>query len=176
MRYGWFTAGLILAALTAPGAKGQDAPKQIKVPILNATGQDAGYATFKTVKKGVKVKIELKNLEFGPHGVHIHQNAVCDAPDFKSAGGHFNPDGKHHGYENPMGHHNGDMPASVSVGEDHTGQATFVLQSISLDPAAPNSLFLNGGTSIVVHAKADDQKTDPSGDSGNRIACGVIKP
>jgi superoxide dismutase, Cu-Zn family len=176
MRYGWLTAGLILTALTAPGAKGQEAPKQIKVPILNATGQDAGYATFKTVKKGVKVKIELKNLEFGPHGVHIHQNPVCEAPDFKSAGGHFNPDAKHHGYQNPMGHHNGDMPASVSVGEDHTGEATFVLQSISLDPAAPNSLFLNGGTSIVVHAKADDQKTDPSGDSGNRIACGVIKP
>jgi len=176
MRYGWLTAGLMLAALTAPGAHGQEAPKQLKVQILNATGQDAGFATFKTVKNGVKVKIELKNLEVGPHAVHIHQNAVCDAPDFKGAGGHFNPDGKHHGFQNPMGHHNGDMPASVSVGEDHSGAATFVLQSISLDPAAPNSLFLNGGTSIVVHAKADDQKTDPSGDSGNRIACGVIKP
>jgi Cu-Zn family superoxide dismutase len=132
-------------------------------------------ATFKTVKKGVKVKIELKNLEFGQHAVHIHQNAACEAPDFKSAGGHFNPDGKHHGFMNPEGHHNGDMPESVSVGEDHMGSATFVLTSISLDPAAPNSLFHNGGTSVVVHAKADDQKTDPSGDSGNRIACGVIK-
>ena len=179
MRYGWLATGVILAAtatLTAPRVQGQEAPKEIKVPILNATGQDAGFATFKTVKKGVKVKIELKNLEFGPHAVHIHQNPVCDAPDFKGAGGHFNPDNKHHGYQNPMGHHNGDLPASVSVGEDHMGAATFVLPSISLDPAAPNSLFLNGGTSIVVHAKADDQKTDPSGDSGNRIACGVIKP
>ena len=175
MRNGWLTTGLILTALAAPGAKGQGVPK-IKVPILNATGQDAGFATFKTVRKGVKVKIELKNLEFGPHAVHIHQNPVCDAPDFKGAGGHFNPDNKHHGYQNPLGHHNGDMPESVSVGEDHMGATTFVLQSISLDPAAPNSLFLHGGTSIVVHAKADDQKTDPSGDSGNRIACGVIKP
>jgi Cu-Zn family superoxide dismutase len=176
MRYRWLTTGVILTALATSGAHGQEAPKQIKVQILNATGQDAGFATFKTVKKGVKVKLELKNLEFGLHAVHIHQNPVCDAPDFKGAGGHFNPDGKHHGYQNPMGHHNGDMPDSVSVGEDHTGQATFVLQSISLDPAAPDSLFLHGGTSIVVHAKADDQKTDPSGDSGNRIACGVIKP
>jgi superoxide dismutase, Cu-Zn family len=176
MRYGWLMTGLILAAAAASGAHAQEAPKQIKIPIVSATGQDAGFATFKAVKKGVKVKIELKNLEFGPHAVHIHQNAVCDAPDFKGAGGHFNPDNKHHGYLNPMGHHNGDMPESVSVGEDHMGSATFVLQSISLDPAAPNSLFLNGGTSIVVHAKADDQKTDPSGDSGNRIACGVIKP
>ena len=176
MRYRWLTTGVILTALATSGAHGQEAPKQIKVQILNATGQDAGFATFKTVKKGVKVKLELKNLEFGLHAVHIHQNPVCDAPDFKGAGGHFNPDGKHHGYQNPMGHHNGDMPDSVSVGEDHTGQATFVLQSISLDPAAPDFLFLHGGTSIVVHAKADDQKTDPSGDSGNRIACGVIKP
>jgi Cu-Zn family superoxide dismutase len=176
MRYGWLTTGLILTAMAASGARGQEAPKQIKVPILNATGQDAGFATFKTVKKGVKVKIELKNLDFGLHAVHIHQNPVCDSPDFKGAGGHFNPDGKHHGYLNPMGHHNGDMPESVSVGENHAGEATFVLQSISLDPAAPDSLFLHGGTSIVVHAKADDQKTDPSGDSGNRIACGVIKP
>jgi Cu-Zn family superoxide dismutase len=161
--------------MTAAVAQGPAAPKQIKVQILTATGQDAGFATFKTVKNGVKVKIELKNLPFGPHAVHIHQNAVCDAPDFKGAGGHFNPAGKQHVYLNPMGHHNGDFPASVSVGENHTGEATFVVNSISLDPAAPNSLFLNGGTSIVVHEKADDQMTDPSGASGNRIACGVIK-
>jgi Cu-Zn family superoxide dismutase len=161
--------------MTAAVAQGPAAPKQIKVQILTSTGQDAGFATFRTVKNGVKVKIELKNLPPGPHAVHIHQNAVCAAPDFKSAGGHFNPDGKMHGYLNPMGHHNGDFPASVSVGEDHTGEATFVVNSISLDPAATNSLFLNGGTSIMVHEKADDQMTDPSGASGNRIACGVIK-
>lgn len=178
MRFGWLAAGAIAAALTAAVAQSpatDTAPKQIKVKILNSAGKDAGFATFKTVKKGVKVKIELKDLSFGPHAVHIHQNAVCDAPDFKGAGGHFNPDDKQHGYMNPMGHHNGDFPASVSVGEDHTGEATFVVNSISLDPAAPNSLFLHGGTSIVVHEKADDQKTNPSGESGNRIACGVIK-
>lgn len=178
MRFGWLAIGAIVAGMTAAVAQSpatSAAPRQIKVKILNSTGQDAGLATFTTVKKGVKVKIALKNLPFGPHGVHIHQNAVCDAPDFKTAGGHFNPDGKHHGYMNAMGHHNGDFPSSVSVGEDHAGEATFVVNSISLDPSAPNSLFLNGGTSIVVHEKADDQKTDPSGDSGNRIACGVIK-
>jgi Cu-Zn family superoxide dismutase len=175
MRLGWLATGAMVVGMTAAVAQGPAAPKEIKVPILTSTGQDAGSATFKTVKKGVRVKIELKNLPFGPHGVHIHQNAVCDAPDFKGAGGHFNPDGKKHGYMNPMGHHNGDFPASVSVGEDHMGEATFVVNSISLDPTAPNSLFLNGGTSIVVHEKADDEKTDPSGDSGNRIACGVIK-
>jgi Cu-Zn family superoxide dismutase len=175
MRSGFLAISVMLAGLTTAIAQGPAAPKNIKVPILSSTGQDAGFATFKTVKKGVKVKIELKNLAPGLHGVHIHQNAVCEAPDFKSAGGHFNPDGKKHGYMNPMGHHNGDLPNSISIGEDHTGEATFVVNTISLDPSAPDSLFLKGGTSIVVHAKADDEKTDPSGDSGNRIACGVIK-
>jgi Cu-Zn family superoxide dismutase len=173
MRFGWMAAALLAVATTA--AATAQTKTEIKVPLLTSTGQDAGFATFKTVKKGVKVKLELKNLPFGPHGVHIHQNAVCTAPDFKSAGGHFNPDGKQHGFLNTMGHHNGDFPASVSIGEDHMGSASFVLDSVSLDPAAPNSLFLNGGTSIVVHEKADDEKTDPSGASGNRIACGVIK-
>ena len=174
MRLGWLATGAMVAGMTAAVAQGPTAPKQLKVQILSSTGQDAGFATFKTVKKGVKVKIDLKNLPIGAHGVHIHQSAVCDAPDFKGAGGHFNPDGKMHGYMNAMGHHNGDFPSSITVGEDHTGEATFVVNSISLNPAAPNSLFLNGGTSIVVHAKADDEKTDPSGDSGNRIACGMI--
>ena len=172
MRFGLFAIGGLALGMSIAVAQG---PKEIKVAIKTSTGQDAGTATFKTVKKGVKVKLELKNLPFGPHGVHIHQNAACEAPDFKSAGGHFNPDGKKHGYMNDMGHHNGDFPASVDIGEDHNGTATFVLGSISLDPAAPNSLFSNGGTSIVVHEKADDEKTDPSGNSGNRIACGVIK-
>jgi Cu-Zn family superoxide dismutase len=174
MRFRTLALSALALTLTA-AASAQTAPTKIKVPLLTSTGQSAGTATFKTVKKGVKLTLDLKNLPFGEHGVHIHQNAVCEAPDFKSAGGHFNPDKKQHGYLNDMGHHNGDLPSSVSVGEDHTGTATFVLNSISLDPAAPNSLFLNGGTSIVVHEKADDEKTDPSGASGNRIACGVIK-
>jgi superoxide dismutase, Cu-Zn family len=174
MRLKWLAIGAVAVSMAAV-AQVPVAPKQIKVHILSSTGQDAGSATFKTVKQGVKVKIELKNLPFGEHAVHIHQNAACDAPDFKTAGGHFNPDGKQHGFMNPMGHHNGDFPASISVGEDHNGEATFVESSISLDPAAPNSLFSKGGTSIVVHEKADDEKTDPSGASGNRIACGVIK-
>jgi len=176
MRFGWTAAGVlavgVMAGSVAAAAQG---PKQIKVEIKTSTGQDAGTAVFKTVEKGVQVKISLKNLPFGEHGVHIHQNAVCEAPDFKSAGGHFNPDAKQHGFMNPLGHHNGDFPASVSVGEDHRGEAKFVLTTITLDPLAPNSLFANGGTSIVIHEKADDEKTDPSGASGNRIACGVIK-
>jgi superoxide dismutase, Cu-Zn family len=158
-----------------PAAGAQTAPKEVKVALSNSHGQPAGTVVFKQVKKGVKMAIHLENIPFGDHGVHIHQNAVCDAPDFKGAGGHFNPDGKQHGFQNPMGHHNGDLPANVSVGEDHKGEASFVLTTVSLDPSVPNSLFANGGTSVVVHEHADDEKTDPSGNSGNRIACGVIK-
>ncbi len=171
--------GLALGVMTwGTGAAGAQTagPKQIKVPIMNSAGQDVGSATFKTVSGGVKLKISLKDMPFGPHAVHIHEHSACDAPDFKGAGGHFNPDGKEHGFNNPNGHHNGDLPLSVSVGEDHMGSATFLLTRVSLDPSAPDSLLANGGTSIVVHEHADDQKTNPSGASGNRIACGAIKP
>jgi len=175
MRLGWLAVCGVVGLAAGLGAAQAQGPKEIKVAIVGSHGEDNGSATFKTVKKGVQVKIHLQGLTYGQHGVHVHANAVCDAPDFKGAGGHFNPDGKKHGYMNPAGHHNGDMPTNVMIGEDHSGSATFVLTSISLDPAAPNSLMLNGGTSVVVHEKADDENTDPSGNSGNRIACGVVK-
>jgi Cu-Zn family superoxide dismutase len=173
MRFGWLAVcGVALMTAVAAAAP---KPGSLKVDIKNKSGSIVGTVTFKTVKDGVEVKIETKGLPFGPHAVHIHQNAVCDAPDFKGAGPHFNPDGMQHGYLNPKGHHNGDFPQGIDVDEDHVGNAKFVLDSISLDPTAPNSLFASGGTSIVIHEKADDDKTDPSGNSGNRIACGVIK-
>lgn len=146
----------------------------VKAKLTTSDGKDAGTATFTQKKKGVQVKLDFKNLPVGDHAVHIHQNAKCDAPDFKTAGGHFNPAGKKHGIKNPAGHHNGDLPMNLTVGEDHTGHASFVVDDLSLDPAAPDSLFLNGGTSIVVHEKADDMVSDPAGNAGNRIACGVI--
>lgn len=175
MRLAWIAGCSVAAAMVAAAAAQPPAPKEIKVAISDSKGAPVGTATFKTVKSGVQLKLKLMNLPAGPHGVHIHTNPVCEAPAFTTAGGHFNPDAKKHGYENSLGHHNGDLPESVVVGADGKGSATFVLTSISLDPAAPDSLFLNGGTSIVVHEKADDEMTDPSGASGTRIACGVIK-
>lgn len=171
-------SALALAATTALAAAQPPArpSAEVKVKLTNSHGQPAGTVTFKPAKQGgVKMTVKLENVPFGEHGVHIHQNAVCDAPDFHAAGGHFNPGQKHHGFQNPEGHHAGDLPGNVSVGEDHRGQATFVLKDLSMDPNLPNSLFANGGTSVVVHEHADDEKTDPAGNAGNRIACGVIK-
>ena len=148
----------------------------LTVPLKTSTGEDAGTAKLTENKKGTKltIKLDLKNLPIGDHAVHIHQNPKCDAPDFKTAGGHFNPDSKQHGTMNPAGHHNGDLPQNITVGENHMAQATFKVDYLTLAPGAPNSIVANGGTSIMVHEKADDMKTDPTGNAGNRIACGVI--
>ena len=105
-----------------PDTEKKPTSNELKVKLVNSQGQPAGTVTFKPVKQGVKMTVKLENIPFGEHGVHIHQNAVCDAPDFKAAGGHFNPTGKHHGFENPEGHHAGDLPGNVSVGENHKGR------------------------------------------------------
>jgi Cu-Zn family superoxide dismutase len=159
------------ALLLAEPAFAKKAADTVTVSLKTATGEDAGTATFTDKKKGLEISIRLMNLPVGEHAVHIHQNPVCDAPDFKGAGGHFNPDGKQHGLQNPMGHHNGDLPKNIKVGEDHRGSANFLVNYLTLTEGATNSVL---GRSIVVHERADDMKTDPTGNAGNRIACAVI--
>lgn len=166
----------LFAFSVAPRAASAQSMKKngrLVVPIKTSAGADAGTATFKEAKSGkeLTISVKLKGIPFGEHAVHIHQNPTCDAPDFKGAGGHFNPESKQHGVDNPMGHHAGDMPKNISIGEDHTGEITFKVDYLTLAAGAPNSVL---GHSIVVHEKADDMKTDPTGNAGNRIACGVI--
>jgi Cu-Zn family superoxide dismutase len=149
------------------------AKDNVKVAMKDPAGKTIGWAVVKAASQGVSIRLTLDHMPPGEHAVHFHSVAKCEGPDFKSAGPHFNPDNKQHGLQNPDGHHAGDMD-NFSV--DAKGKAAVDLYNKDVNLGSDShSLLGNGGTAIVVHAKADDMRTDPSGNSGDRIACGVIE-
>jgi superoxide dismutase, Cu-Zn family len=161
------TLGLFVMLLALPSRSAA----KTNVALKDAQGKDVGNIIIWDQSPGVGLELHLHDLTPGEHAIHFHQVPKCEAPDFKSAGGHFNPDGKKHGFDNPDGHHAGDMK-NFTVGADGKASLRLADNDVTLQDG-PHSLLSNGAA-IVVHAKADDYKTDPSGNSGDRVACGAI--
>ena len=167
LRAVWLGAIAVGWLLVAPPAEAVTARAELK----DARGVRVGEATLQDTPDGVKVSAAFSDLPPGDHAFHVHAVGRCEPP-FESAGGHFNPTNRQHGRDNPQGAHAGDMP-NIEAGERKTASIEVVLKGVTLD-TGPNRLLAAAGASLVVHERPDDYVTDPAGNSGARIACGVI--
>ena len=163
--------GLAVLSLLAAALAAQTA-STATADLADSQGKKVGTAELTQTPEGVRIALTVSGLAPGQHAFHIHAAGKCEAPDFKSAGAHFNPYDKKHGLKNPEGPHAGDME-NIQVGSDGAGTAEIVNKQVTLADG-PNSLFHEGGTAIVIHASPDDYVTDPAGNAGARVACGVI--
>ena len=173
-REGWIVAlALALTSCSLPYIPGVTLPPPMAGATLkNATGRVVGSAVFLQESDGVRILLDLRDLPPGTKGVHIHAAGRCDPPSFESAGPHFNPTKAQHGSANPKGPHAGDLP-NIIVEATGRGHLEVTNPRVTLE-SGPTSLFGANGTALVVHEGPDDMRTDPAGDSGARIACGVV--
>jgi superoxide dismutase, Cu-Zn family len=161
-------ATLAATCLCVPAATAQVA----KATLKNADGKTVGEANLVQGSHGVLIRLLVSGLPAGQHAVHVHAVGKCEPP-FDSAGGHFNPAAKKHGIEAAEGAHAGDMP-NLHVPANGDLAVEILNADITLEKGRPNSVFDPDGSALVVHANADDYKSDPAGNAGGRIACGVI--
>lgn len=151
----------------------QKEANQLEVSLENSDGESVGTIDLIEKDDGVLLHVQVVNLPPGLHGFHIHEKGRCEGPTFETAGGHFNPSHKKHGFDHPDGPHDGDIE-NLDVQTDGTANVQFINDRVTLKKGEKNSLFSDDGTSFVIHAQPDDYKTQPAGNSGERIACGII--
>ena len=182
VRHRWSTLVALVAAPLALGACGMiggssssPAPRGATAyaDLMNSSGQPAGRATLTSTGDGVFISAQLRNLPEGIHAMHIHETGSCDRPSFTSAGGHLNPEMHQHGFLNPQGQHAGDLP-NITVRSDGTASADVFAPNVTLE-GGDAALLGGDGTALMIHAGPDDYRSDPAGNAGPRIACGVIK-
>jgi len=162
----------MLVILAAACSISTEQASQATAELKDKDGNAVGVARFRESSGGVTVDVNVKGLTPGLHAVHVHAVGRCDAPAFTSAGGHFNPAQKKHGYKSPEGAHAGDLP-NMLVAKDGTGRFEAFTDGMTLKPGA-TSVFDKDGSALVIHAGVDDNITDPTGNAGDRAACGVI--
>ena len=147
-------------------------PASASANLVDFQGRSVGQAVLQQAPHGVLLKLDLKNATPGVHGLHLHEVGRCERPSFESAGGHFNPSNRQHGFMNPRGRHAGDLP-NIEVPTTTQFAVEYFLADVTIEPG-PQSLTDNNGSSIVIHAGKDDYAADPAGESGDRLACGEI--
>lgn len=163
-------AAAMLVAGCAP--VGVSSPATGRAELKNAAGQTLATAMFTEVSGGLRIVLEVRGLPPGVKAVHVHEMGRCEPPSFTSAGGHFNPGKREHGLLNPNGPHAGDLP-NVTIEADGTGRLETLTDRITLR-AGPTSVLDGDGRALIIHTAPDDFRTDPTGNSGARAACGVI--
>ncbi|HLT03223.1 MAG TPA: superoxide dismutase family protein [Geminicoccaceae bacterium] len=164
-----------LAAMAAAGCLAisqAQAQESVNAVLINPDGEEIGTVAISEIAQGLRIFAQAEDLPPGVHAFHIHETGQCDTPSFESAGGHYNPTGMQHGWDNPEGPHAGDFP-NVHVHEDGKLAVEYFTAALTLS-GGENTLFDDDGSAVVVHEGPDDYQSDPAGHAGARIACGVI--